>query len=424
MKVFVEIAFAGGVGPAGFKLDDPSRGRLSTGGILGVDEPFAPIDFAPWVDVTQDVDNESGFSVERGRSSEIEDYETTIGSLTLNNPDRTYDPTNEQSPFFPDVKPMRRVRVRAQPADGGDPIIVFLGFADDFEVRWADVNVSRVVASLDGLFTIIAGAELAEIEPAFGGEDSGARVRRVLELDEVDFPYPTVVDDGVSVLGDTTFGENALVYLQRVAKSEQGFLYESSAGQLVFKNRHSALSVSPAVVFTDDPDAFPGVHYSSASLNKMTDLLFTDIIARGVSDVEQRIRNEDAFIEFGARTLDLGELLLDDDDDVADLLSYLSFLYGGVFSFIKTITLEVHSLTPQEQRQVLALDIADRVSVRRLPVGGGAEIVDDLLVDGVSHDITGRSWEMTLTLASPTARGFLRLDDTVLGMLDRNVLAF
>lgn len=421
MKVTVEIAFAGGVGAAGLVLDDPTRGLLDSG-IL--DGPFPPIDAAQWVDVSEDVDNRSGISLERGRTSEVEDYETATGSLSLNNPDRKYDPTNEDSPYFPNVLPLRRARIFAQPNDGGPRIPVWLGFIDDFTVAWNDVNESRVSASLDGPFTLVAGAELEEIDPDFAGEDSGARLRRVLALPEVDYPYEVQVDDGLTILGDTTFGENALTYLRKIAKSEQGFLYEGRGGEFIFRNRHAPLSVAPAVVFSDDPDAFAGIHYAEASLNRMTELLFTDILARGVSEVPQRFRNDDAFKEYGARTLDLGPLLTESDDDVADLLGYLSFLYSEPFTFISEITVQVHSLEPAHQRQLLELDIADRVTVRRLPPGSGDPIVEDLLVDGVVHSITSMGWELRLRLATLDARAFLRLDDTVLGKLDENVLAF
>ena len=70
----------------------------------------APADTPSWEDISDYV---RSFSIRRGRSSELDTFSAGTASLVLNNDDRRFDPIYTSSPYYPDVVPMRRIRIRA-----------------------------------------------------------------------------------------------------------------------------------------------------------------------------------------------------------------------------------------------------------------------------------------------------------------------
>lgn len=69
--------------------------------------------FPAWTDITDRVE---GFSTRLGRSAEIGDIEAAEVTLTLDNSDGAFTPGNVNSPYYPNVKPRRQVRIRDEAA--------------------------------------------------------------------------------------------------------------------------------------------------------------------------------------------------------------------------------------------------------------------------------------------------------------------
>ena len=85
-----------------FTLDSATRGVLDgTTYTLGGEY---------YVDITSYAQN---ISTNRGRSRELDRYATGQASLSFQNQDRTFDPSNSSSTLYPNVVPRRPVRVTA-----------------------------------------------------------------------------------------------------------------------------------------------------------------------------------------------------------------------------------------------------------------------------------------------------------------------
>lgn len=67
-----------------------------------------------WQDITAYVKN---LSIKTGRSSELDDFSAGSISLTLDNRDRRFDPLYAAGPYYGNLLPRRKVRVRAQAPD-------------------------------------------------------------------------------------------------------------------------------------------------------------------------------------------------------------------------------------------------------------------------------------------------------------------
>lgn len=86
-----------------------------------------------WTDVTDYV---RAFSTRRGRNHELGKTSAGVATITLDNRDRRFDPTYTSSPYYPNVVPMRHVRIRATYLAVTYP--VFYGFVEDWGQTWPE----------------------------------------------------------------------------------------------------------------------------------------------------------------------------------------------------------------------------------------------------------------------------------------------
>lgn len=127
------------------------------------------IEFAPmtdpgsetptWVDITADWRQNQPARTRRGKNQELDQYRAGTATVTLDNRDRAYDDTYEDSPYYPNVTPMRRFRIRADYA--GTTYPVFDGFVDQWDLQYG--NPDEAFAQVDATdgFKVLAASQLA-----------------------------------------------------------------------------------------------------------------------------------------------------------------------------------------------------------------------------------------------------------------------
>jgi hypothetical protein len=222
----VEIGFDLGANtPTGFKLDDPTRGVLdNTTYILGGELFY---------DISSRVQS---VSVRRGKSEALDRIDAGISSVVLDNNDRLFDPLYEAGLYYGQLVPRRQVRISAN----DNP--VFYGYVEDFDLAYLPGNRATAQIDIADAFGALANAGIDELDPP--SELSGARVERVLDLPEVNWPQELRdIEEGRSILLDSTVsGISALEYLQRVSTSEFGNLFISKDGFLSFRVRNRAMT--------------------------------------------------------------------------------------------------------------------------------------------------------------------------------------
>ena len=146
MSVKVELGFtADGAGGPFFTLDDPVLGRLDNPqAFLGGGEVF--VDVSPYFQT---------FSLQRGKSRELDRYEAGQASVTFDNRARTFDPTFESSPYFGQIVPKRLVRISV------DNIIQFEGSVEDWNLEYESGNTnSRATLQAFDSFSYFVSAEV------------------------------------------------------------------------------------------------------------------------------------------------------------------------------------------------------------------------------------------------------------------------
>lgn len=396
-QVQVLIGFSGPGVAETFQLDSPVRGVLGSSR-LG---PFDAL-----VDLS---DRLVSVSVVRGRPDSTSPVQAGRAQVVLRNLDGLLDPQNTGSVLFPGVQPRRSVKVFA------DGVQVFGGFVDDIDLDYTPGGDSTVAVSASDGLSLLALAGFPVDGLAVSEEDAGSRVLSVIGSDPQFWSGGLAVQFGGSVLSAGVAEGGVLTYLQGVERSEGGLLFVDREGRLAFRNRNFAAANPTGLTLSDQG---VGVAYQQLSRVSGDEDLFNRVLAEvgGVTFVGFDSASAD---NFGLRTLDLGELLL--DGFVQDRVDWEVVRRGEPLPSVREVgVMQVDG----SELPVLLLDVGDRVMVEFSPPGVGL-LSQDSSVLGVRHDFTvGSRWRSTFRLRSIEADPLFVLDDATLGRLGVGRLAF
>lgn len=356
-------------------------------------------------------------------------YEAGTATITLDNSDGRFDPANTSGPYtsggVTQVTPMCAVRIRAT----WDTVIYDLwrGFLDEVTLDYPDQAPDYATAKFacSDALTVLASYDRTAGGSVGAGEDSGARVSRI--LDSAGWPAADrIIATGDTTLQATTLEGKVLEELQLVADSELGELYADTAGHIVFRNRHALLeddrSINSQVTLGDGggselPYTAVVPSYDKAQLANLVQVSRAGGTPQTASDSASR--NQYLTRPYGPRS----DLLQETDADVAEWAGFV--LYQS-----KDPELRFAQVTVKPQRSPAALyphalgrTIGDRVTVVRRPPGGFTN-TRDVFIRGVEHGITPSSWLTTWTLQSATKYSFMVADHPTLGAADYNAAAY
>lgn len=88
-----------------------------------------------WTDVSQWVELDEKVKIDRGRSDEFADADPNKLELAVDNRDGRFTPKHAGSPYFPNVKIGRPIRVTSTPV-GGSASTRFVGFVEEWPLQW------------------------------------------------------------------------------------------------------------------------------------------------------------------------------------------------------------------------------------------------------------------------------------------------
>lgn len=323
------------------------------------------------------------------------------------------------------VTAMRAVRLSA--TWDGTTYELWRGFADQWEVTWtAGSDYSECTLTATDASKVLSGVDRTAVDPAVGGgEDSGARVTRI--LDSAGWPAgDRIVAAGDSTLQETTLEGDAWAELQTVAASELGELFVDGGGRIVFRNRRSfltrAASLTSQGTFGDTSAELPAEDVAVAGDDAT---FFNDVRVTVAGGTEQVAEDADSQALYYRKTYRPPvEPLLETD---ADALAYAQWLlHIAAAPELRFTDLQVLAAAGPSDLwpQALGREVGDRITViRRPPVGD--PIQREVFVRGIRHEFTDGTWTTTWALQDASRYGsFFVLDHAELGVLDSNALAY
>ena len=409
--VKVELSIdLGNLDDTAFKLDDPIKGVL--------DNTIYELGGARLFDIT---DRLLSTSTTRGKSQALDRIDAGTIDITLDNSDRLFDPLYEAGFYYGQLIPGREVRVSCN----GYPVIY--GFIDDLDIIYQPSNRSVVsIQSSDALSNLTIN-NLPAVTPA--AELSGARVTRILDLPEVNWPSDRrSIDTGDSLLSDIaiTEGTQTVAYLQLVATSEAGDVFISKDGKFVFKERNSAPGVID-VSFTDEASVpgFTVVPFADLEVVYGSEQLYNRIVLSNNKVVPDEVLAEDAESQgtYGPRSYSATGLLNDSAADLQYLADFLLARFKEPQYRFQSLSVILDVLSEAQQNKVLDLEIGDIVNVRFTPSAIPPVIEQYCRVIGVSHDWSNNEKRVNLSLERLDFTLFV-LDSVLFGTLDDDRLSF
>lgn len=345
-----------------------------------------------WTDITAYCRD---FRIERGRENELSQSTPGRLDLELDNRDRRFDPTYISSPYYPNVLPTRRVRVRAR-WDLVD-YNLFLGYVDDWPLSWPDDGLNAIVeVSATDAFKVLNLYDLGG--KSYSTQLSSARAGTVL----YDAGFGTAeysLQTGQSTMpafGTIAVGSYALAHLQEVTQSEHGVLFVNGGGTIIFQDRHyrSISETSAAGTLGDSageiPYVDPVVPYGDSYLWNLVSVTPSGGTAETAVDASSTARHY-------TRSLNISSLVTS-QAEALDNANYTVGRYATAAVRVDGVT-AVPAGGTALWATILGLEISKRLVFNRRPPGGGTITLSEH-VERIGHDVTvGRSWTIPLRLS-------------------------
>lgn len=206
-----------GTAPAGFPTLIAEAAFASNPGALS----------PTWTDITDYV---RGFQTKRGRSDELQHYTPGTIMLDLENSDGRFDPTYASGAYYPNVQPMKLVRLRATWNSITYPI--FQGYVDGWTPSWPQNKQDRVKLGATDAFKVLTRKRY--VNATQGQETIASRIGQFL----------TLADLGASLNACTTLvaadalDTDMLSHLQALEDTELGSLFTDESGLIRFEDRN------------------------------------------------------------------------------------------------------------------------------------------------------------------------------------------
>jgi len=429
----VSIELATGIGAIGesfLTLNEPVKGQL--------DDASYPLFNPVGPDITTDIAAGAfEYSIRRGRTNELDVPSTGTCAVNLRNHTAIY-----QFDGVDGYDAGRRIRVTL------DGVTVFDGIVDDWLYDYpVDGGSTARVVAVD-VMGKLANQTFDEWTTA-AGQTPGQRVTSVLDRSEVAFPASLRSIDTSSsapyAADLATWGSNVLNYLHAVARSDDSIVFASRDGQLVFQRRRNvtftidavfADTGSPASDWSLDdwslddwsldewmPDG-TGIPIVNVRPVSGSEFYYTRVTGKRENGTQQTVSIPGAPV---MRTLTIPDLLLASDSDVLHLLERYLDRYRAPRTRIRSLSVNLSGLTPDQRVKVLALDIGNVAALTWTPEGASSPVAFTGYIESISISGSARaSAVMTFELSPATyiPPPAFTLDDVDHGVLDDDVLYF
>ena len=407
----VAVRFATGASfSSGLMLGSTTFGKLGTGTLGGA--TVVP------VDVTSSV---SRASIRRGRQRVLDKFETGQATIEIIDQDGRWSPTNPASPFYPNVAPMRQIKLSA--SYNGTTYPLFAGYIDAFRYDYINgANIAKVTITASDGFKVLANTTCTAVAGAVAGETTGVRIGKVLTAGSWPTPMRTLSAGRTTVQADPGTLRSVLDAVQILEQSELGAFYFDAAGSAVFLSRSdlAAMNALAPVSFADDGT---GIGYRSLQFGYDDVLINNQVNVTRVGGSVQSASDATSQATYFVQTLDRSNLLMDTDTDALNQARTLLKSRKDPKIRIESI---VFDMTENVSARVLAgltLDFLDPVSVKKAQPGGSS-ILQTLAVQGIEHDITPGFWTTTLRLSEPLIGSGFILGSTTSGVLGTSSLSY
>ena len=423
----VEIDFASGPSfTYPIILDSAIQGILGTN-ILG----DAPQDV---VDISAQVQR---VSTRRGRNRILANFEAGTATVTINDPNSDFSPTNTSSPYYGKLLPLRKIRIYAEldlgAPSGIVPINIFSGYITSYDTTFAQgvYDTSTVILQCVDGFRLLnnVSTDIPPVPGCTAGQLSGARINSLLDWADWPGSLRTIQVGNSTMQVDPGGNRSVLQAIQTIEQSEFGAFFINRAGQATFFDRDglAELSDQPPRVYSDDGS---GYSYNFVDLAYDDQLVLNDVtVVRYAPDgtipapVPQIVINQDSIDEYFYKSGQRTGLLIETDAEALNIAQMLVASRAEAEQRIDSMLVSLQGETDLNKiLDTLSMEIYRNIRITKT-MPGGSQVVRTLFCQGVNQDITPNSWNVTVFTAEPIIDAFI-LDSSTNGILDTNALTY
>jgi hypothetical protein len=376
-----------------------------------VDPPLTALASNTWVDITAYV---KSFATKRGRSDALGRIEAGTAQLILDNSDRRFDPTFAASPYYPNVVPMKKIRISA--TYSGVTYRLLTGFIESWPPDWpGGLDVYTTISCVDA-FKYFA---LKKLNGAYANEFCNWSIDTWLTT--IGWPAADrALNSAQSQIQSGTFvNVPALTHFQNVADVESGLFFMRPDGIATFHNRHYRLVNSRTSLASFDDVSGAALPWLSLASSYDDQQIWNEARITRTGGVEQVAQDTASQLAYFTRTLPK-TLPLFSDADALYLAQWLIGLYALPTFRFTSMTLDGlmdDALWPW----MLSFVISDRITVTQRPPPIGVAITQDCYIESVAFDVAQDRFQVTFGLSSAAAlagSSFWILQDSVYGVLN------
>ena len=393
-----------------------------------LDDPTSFLDEAILADSASDLVDVSSIALrvqtKRGRNRILNKFEAGSASIVLRDDNGDFSPSNTSSPYYGKLVPLRKVRVWADYQDEITLVttryFIFSGYITSFDtnfVRGFEETSTVTLQCVDG-FRLLNNIAITTVAGAGAGQLTGARINALLDVS--DYPISQrQIDTGDSALqADPGTSRNLLEAIQLVESSEFGGFFFQKTGTATFYSRDT-VSKKADVEPYNFSDEGSGIGYAEIDFAYDDQLIVNDVTVTRAGGVAQNVQNADSintyFIHSGQRS----GILVETDEEAYNQAVMLLQARANATLRIDSMTLNLFDTNAAANDRInaaLGMEIFSLLNItKQMP--GGSTVTRELFCQGVSHDITPRSWNTKVFTSEPLIQALI-LDSTTQGTLD------
>ena len=369
--------------------------------------------------------------VKRGRRDQGDQFSAGSMSFQLLDTSGIFNPFDQQSPYYdsttqkPGLAPMRKVRL-SRYSNINVKEYLFTGYVVNYDYNFALGGIDTVGVYCADDFYLLAQTYFAEFNVS--EQLSSARLSAVLDLPEVAFPIAQRdIATGTQTLGGAAAytiadGTNVLEYCSRIQQAEQGRLFMSRDGDIVFDARLGNTLSGSIADFHDDGTNFA---YNGVGITFEADQVVNRAsVTIAGSNSPQVAEDAASQAVYFIQTESITESLLHNNSAALTLAEYL--LEGEPEARYTSVETQFNMLTTAQRDTLATIDIGDTITVEKTFASGAGttELAQELAIEGIEHSINISNGHRIALYTSPTVIVYeLILDDAVYGIINStNVL--
>ena len=392
-----------------FTVGDPVAGVLGVGTFAGSETPALVVDLS---------DSTRQITITRGRSVQQDTYQAGTATVRVYDPNSYFSPQNTSSPYYPNVVPLRKLRVSA--TAGGITHWLFSGYTTDYKYSYDQAeNMGYVDILCTDAFRLLNMAQITTVADATAGQTTGTRIGKI--LDALNFPASlrSISTGSTTCQADSGSTRSGLDALKNAEFTEQGALYVNSDGALVFKSRDEVVGS-----LAETPIEFnqtTGIPYKNLQFALDDKLIINNADFTRLGGTTQTVTNEASIIKYFPHGIVQQNLIAETDAQVLNIAQIYVATRAETTQRIDAMLVDLMD-SEVPTATMLGLDYFSNLHITNVQPDGST-IVKTLQCQGLNWQITPNSMQVTVTTLEPIVEGFI-IGNSNYGIIGQSIMSY